>query len=384
MTNLGKRLASPKIFFFTAIWLLVILVVGTIAQKFIGLYLSQNIYFSSWFFSLDRLIHFWEMEPRSIPVPLPGGRLAMTVMFFNLTAKLVYGTKFQVARLGTFIAHFGGLMLLVGGFITAYYSKEGSMMLFEGQSSSYFDDYHKLEVALIDTSHPDHDAVTAYRNEFIKAGTSIENESFAGTITVLNSFRNIEVFNAEGGVPANFKGMAKRFSIREKALDPQSERNRAGMMVEVRGLEPAENGVYLIIQHSPVPQLLSSGGREYQLMLRNARYPLPFGIELLDFRKVLHPGTTKAKSYSSDVNVVSADFKRPVNISMNEPLRNLGYTFYQASFVEGAEEGEASVFAVVKNAGRQFPYISSLVMSAGLMLHIVLRLMKHMKKGSRI
>ncbi len=383
MNKLGRKLGSPKIFFFTAIWLLVILVVGTIAQKFIGLYQSQNLYFSSWYIPLDRLLFFWTNDAPSIPMPMPGGRLAMAVMFINLSAKLTFGTKLELARLGTFIAHAGGLMLLIGGFITAYYSKEGSVMLYEGEQAAYFDDYHKLELALIDTSPADHDAVTAFRNEYVRPGAVIEDEGFPGTIEVLSYFRNVDVYKLEGEVPADYKGMAQRFSIQGTDLNPQSERNRAGMSLRVSGLDDVENGVYILLQHMQVPQLLSAAGRTYQLDLRNARYPLPFGIELLDFKKVLYPGTTKAKSYSSDVNVVSGDLKRQVSISMNEPLRNLGYTFYQASFVEG-NEGEASVFAVVQNAGRQFPYISSLIMSFGLMLHIFLRLMKHIKKGSRV
>ena len=58
---------------------------------------------------------------------------------------------------------------------------------------------------------------------------------------------------------------------------------------------------------------------------------------------------------------------------MNQPLRYKGYTFYQSSFFESSE-GEMTVLAAVKNYGRLFPYISSIVMCFGLMVHLVLRL----------
>ncbi|MCH6255049.1 cytochrome c biogenesis protein ResB [Puniceicoccaceae bacterium K14] len=370
MNKLGKQLASPKIFFFTAIWLLIILVKGTLAQKDIGLYQSQEYYFSSWFIMVGGLL------------PLPGGRLAMAVMFINLLSKLLFSSKFSVARIGTHIAHFGGLLLLVGGFITAYYSKEGSMMLYEGDKSAFFDDYHELEIAIIDTSNPAFDEVTAFRNEYIDTGAVISDPSFPGTIKVVEYHRNADLYRLDSAVPSEFKGMAQRFYVRGKPLDSEASRNRAAMIVEVEGLSPVEDGVYIIFQHMQVPQLLNGDGRTFELSLRNARYPLPFGIELLDFEKVMHPGTMKAKSYSSEVNVMSGELKRRVEISMNQPMRNRGYTFYQASFVEGQVK-EASVFAVVKNAGRQFPYWSSIIMSIGLFIHIVLRVIKHVNKGEK-
>ena len=71
---------------------------------------------------------------------------------------------------------------------------------------------------------------------------------------------------------------------------------------------------------------------------------------------------------------------RRVMISMNQPLRNREYTFYQASFVDA--EREASVLAVVRNAGRNYPYISSVVMCIGLLIHIFLRLPKLVRRVS--
>jgi hypothetical protein len=63
---------------------------------------------------------------------------------------------------------------------------------------------------------------------------------------------------------------------------------------------------------------------------------------------------------------------------MNEPLRYSGYTFFQASFIEGLDK-EATVLAVVKNYGRLFPYISSIIMSVGLLLHLLINLPKMIK-----
>ena len=75
---------------------------------------------------------------------------------------------------------------------------------------------------------------------------------------------------------------------------------------------------------------------------------------MIDFKKVMHPGTNVAKSFSSEVNLVEKEIPRRVMIQMNEPLRHLDYTFFQASFIEELT-GESTVLAVVKNYGRLFP-----------------------------
>ena len=70
--NIIKKIGSPKIFVFTVIWLMVLVFVGTIVQKNIGLYAAQQQYFSSWFKFLG-------------PFPLPSGKLTMLLMFLNLS-----------------------------------------------------------------------------------------------------------------------------------------------------------------------------------------------------------------------------------------------------------------------------------------------------------
>ena len=62
---------------------------------------------------------------------------------------------------------------------------------------------------------------------------------------------------------------------------------------------------------------------------------------------------------------------------MNEPLRHKGYTFFQA-FIDDSEV-ETTVLATVKNYGRLFPYISSIIMSIGL-IHLLVMMPKMVKR----
>ena len=89
----------------------------------------------------------------------------------------------------------------------------------------------------------------------------------------------------------------------------------------------------------------------------------------------MHPGTNIAKSYSSLVNLIENNVPRKILISMNEPLRHRGYTFYQASFIEEGFK-QTTVLATVKNHGRLFPYISTIIMCIGILYHMLFMIFK--------
>ena len=55
-TDIIRIISNPKIFVFTIIWLMVLVLVGTVEQKDIGLFAAQNKYFYStiiWFYAFN-------------------------------------------------------------------------------------------------------------------------------------------------------------------------------------------------------------------------------------------------------------------------------------------------------------------------------------------
>lgn len=93
---------------------------------------------------------------------------------------------------------------------------------------------------------------------------------------------------------------------------------------------------------------------------------LPFSIYLEKFTIGNDPGTTKAASYQSDVIVKDIETKKAL-ISMNEPLKWGGYTFYQASY-QLDEERPLSILAVNKDPGRFIKYLGCLIMVLGILV----------------
>lgn len=96
---------------------------------------------------------------------------------------------------------------------------------------------------------------------------------------------------------------------------------------------------------------------------RNLQIDLGFPIKLEKFEVGHYEGTKRAASYQSEVSVPGIGRQL---ISMNEPLKHNGYTFYQASF-EQDETGKptASILSVNRDPGRFLKYLGSLLIVLG-------------------
>jgi len=355
-----KASYSPKLFFFCLIWLCVLLFWGTVAQKYIGLYQAQEKFFSSMLVWLG-------------PFPIPGGRITLIVISINLFCKLAFNSPLRKQNIGIIITHMGALCLLFGGFLTAFYANEGNMVIDEGSKASFYQDYHILEIALIDVSNPDYDDVLSFSGSKVEVGNVLKDTRNSLSMEILEYHKNMNVQPITADVPEHYRTTARRFKMQAAPRDVQEEMNQSGVMLSISGLDAEQNGTYLIYEFMQVPQTLMIEGKKHYLVLRHKRYPLAFEIECLDFEKQEHPGTRMARSYQSVVNVIRNDTSRKVVISMNEPLRTDGYTFYQSSFSQ-VDGMETTVLAVVKNVGRLFPYISSIIMCIGILIHLLIKL----------
>ena len=105
----------------------------------------------------------------------------------------------------------------------------------------------------------------------------------------------------------------------------------------------------------------------YVLTYLNQAQPLDFSLKLLDFKITNYQGSKKAKSYESQVEMEDGT---QILISMNEPLKYRGWTFYQSSFIEPKESGDpyVSVLSVNRDPGRMLKHIGSALIVFGIIL----------------
>ncbi len=347
-------LAGPRVVFYALPWLLVLLTLGTLSQRYIGLYHSEKLFFGSFILWLGF-------------VPLPGAYATLCFLSAGLTAKLVLKSPMRRRTLGTVITHASVLMLLLGGLVSALTREEGYITIFPQEVVSFVSDYHEREVTVIKdgkeyqvipyTALQEQDKLPLKDAPFT---VNIKQKCYPCTAEPL------------GEADLGAYGMAAAMELKDAQPGPDDALNRAGAMVEIVGVSKEQAGRYIIFESLAEPPVIKAGGSEYKLLMRAAKRSLPFSVQLIGFEQENHPGTVMAREYRSGIQIKDGELQWKETVSMNQPMRYRGYTIYQSSFVDDGEK-KASVLAVVKNAGWVFPYISVTLLSIGLLLHLFMR-----------
>jgi len=349
-------LASPAAVFFLLPWLMILLTLGTVAQKEVGIFAAQKLFFSSWILWLG-------------PVPLPGAYLTLGALTLCLLVKFLFDSPWRTERAGTVISHLGVLVLLIGGLITAVSQTEGFLLMKEGGTGQSISDYHARVLDVRKDDKP----FAAIPFAMLKEGQKVDAAALPFTVKVETVCRNCRPAPVKD--TADRKGLARQMSLFPAPLEKEDETNLAGAAFTVTGLPDAQDGQYVTLEEIPLKPTVTMDGHSYSFHMEREQRPLPFSVKLVKFTRDMHPGTDIARGFSSAVIVHDQGIDWPYTIRMNEPLRYKGYTFYQASFSE-RPDGEYSILSVVRNKGRIFPYVASFLIFTGLMLHVLLRLMR--------
>jgi hypothetical protein len=252
-------------------------------------------------------------------------------------------------------------MLLLGGFLTAHYSQEGYMDIPENNTINYFSDYYKTELVINNDKNNNEQIFT---QDHLKPNQLLNNNlPFVLKIT----------------------DYCKHCELKNNTLSPlptpkDNEQPNIILGIEIQDRQNITDTIYLIHDDHNKPYKYFNNNNYYYFYFRHQRTYLPFSIKLNKFTEALHPGTNIAKEYSSDVTLL--DKNNNINwrgtISMNQPLRYKGYTFYQSSFYKTNNQ-YTTVLASVYNIGQNFPYIASILLCIGILLHLLQRLPKLFK-----
>lgn len=355
LKKIAVRLSRTDILFWTLPFLMVLLTVGTIAQKYIGLYASLHLYFASFITFIG-------------PIPFPGGFTLMGILFINMLMKFLLFSEWSWHRAGTILIHLGVLVLIVGGGITALTQQEGFLVIRQGDQSRVVEDYHQRLFRISKNDEP----ILTVPHQSLTEGTHITVPSTKLDVTIdqycLHCRVGLRAPNEKDGWHAPGSSM-QLFDSRPL---PEHEQNMTGVEFTLSGATPDQDGKYLTFDKFPKPPQIKIGNDVYKFEIVREARELPFDVKLLSFKQTLHPGTEMAKAYQSDVMVIDGKDQWKTRIEMNEPLRYKGYTIYQSSF-DLSGDVPYTVLNVVKNKGQFFPYIATLIMIAGLVLHMILR-----------
>ena len=348
-----------ELFFFSLLWLIFLLIAGTIAQKYLGLYLAQQKYFSSYVIWIANII------------PVPGGYSTMLLISLSLVIKIFYD-KWELQNLGTIIIHIGVLLLLIGGFVTMKFSKEGNMLIKEGESSNYINDYHKLELVINDISAQNYQHIIKLDESYLRPGNIIKLDNLNANMTIKKFYRNSKIIYNESNkdiTKLTSYDMSQLFELKKVTPAKIEEQNNSGIEIMVNNENNSKE--YNIFELMPIAQYIKIGKKYYHVQLRHIQTTLPFTLKLIDFKKQNYAGTNKAQNYQSDIIVEDNNVNWYSTIKMNKPLRYKGYSFYQSSFIEDSYQNTSTILAVVQNEGRLYPYIATIIICLGLLMHLI-------------
>ncbi len=355
--RLAALLGSAEVTTVGLVFLMILTFWGTLYQVEHGLYLAKDRFFDSWIVWIGGFI------------PFPGTQLVLAALAVNL---VVYIGRLVAQRhmpFGLLLTHLGLLMLLLGGAVTRLFATESQLTLQEGETGSASASYQHWELAVWSKDGPLRE-VMAYSADDLKPGDVRRFDDAGLTIEIEDYHRNARAFQStapQTNPPLSRLGVT---SLRPARLAKEPGENIAGAILTIRpdGSDPVRA---ILFGEDETPRTFRHNDTDWHVALRRAREPLPFIVRLIDFRREMHPGTEIARHFSSLVAVNADGVERNLVISMNKPLRDRGFTLYQASYREDPDGTQWSTFAVTHNFGRLIPYISTGVIVAGLAWHFV-------------
>jgi hypothetical protein len=327
---------------------------------------------------------FWSPGGANWKVPVyPGGYLIGGVLVLNLIVSYARRYPFKLKNCGLLLIHGGLVLLLVGQLFTDLLSVESAMRMERGETKNYSEDFHAIELVVIDTSDPDRDRVVAVPGTRLREDTQVDLPATPFALRVNRLWVNADILNASahGALPTGSTQGAGvgRYVLPLPPTYKLNERNMPAATVEL-----SHNGRPVgswLVSSLLLPQPLEHDGRSYQIALRSKRHYKPFSLTLLDLRHDVYQGTTKARNFSSRVRIqhTRTGEDREALIYMNNPLRYSGLTFYQYQM---ATDGpvHASTLQVVRNPGWITPYLACLLVGLGMTTHFLIHLLAFLKR----
>jgi hypothetical protein len=353
---------------------------GTLAQVHWGIHQVQARYFQS-------LFVYWSPSGASWKIPiLPGGYLLGAVLFVNLLA--AHATRFQFSKkkAGIILLHLGVILLLIGQLLTGLFARETQMRIDEGQTLGYSEAPREVELAVIDTTNPNYDQVVAIPEAVLARGGTIQNPTLPFTIRIQQFMPNSRLAMrsqapqappspATAGFGKNMVAAPVPRTVRD------DERDLSSAFIELDGTM-GSLGTWLVSNAIAEPQSFALDGHNYSLVMRQRRFYKQFAITLLDFTHDTYAGTDIPKNFSSRIRLTDLERNenREVLISMNDPLRYRGFTFYQSGF---DNNDKTSILQVVKNPAMLLPYIACGLVALGLLMQFSMHLFGFVKKQNR-
>ncbi|MEX0654273.1 MAG: cytochrome c biogenesis protein ResB [Phycisphaeraceae bacterium] len=361
---------------------------GTLAQVHGGIWDVMAGYFRTPIAWIELQL-FVPKQLATVPgvVPFPGGYLLGGLLIVNLLAAHAVRFKLSAKRAGIIVLHLGVIVLLVGEFVTGLLADEGLMTIDEGSHASFVEDIREAELVVMDRSDAEVDDVVAVPESMLTTpGRTVRHDALPFDITVEQWLPNSRLFNVPPGTPTRATlGAGLQLDVREQPPATGVEGNTidwpTAYITLHRGGRPLGTWLVSTFIQNPM-QPVTVDGRTYHIALRFKRTYKPYTLHLLEFRHDRFVGTQTPRNFSSRIRLVdpTQNEDREAVISMNNPLRYDGATFYQSAYKEG---DVGTVLQVVRNPGWLLPYVACSLVALGMLIHFGMHLVRFVGRAVR-
>ncbi|MEY4190139.1 MAG: Cytochrome c biosis protein Ccs1 [Planctomycetota bacterium] len=258
------------------------------------------------------------------------------------------------------------------------------------ETSGFLGKINGPELAFSDLSNPKSEKVVVIPNHLIRNKGKLSDPALPFDIEVLEYMNNSSISEntSQGNLATKGDGMSVVAISKPEVSGTSSDQKIDLPSAYIRLIDKKsgqENGVYLasvwlsLSSTKPTQEVTTSEGQKLQMALRMKRSYKPFQMELIEFKHERYLGTNTPKNFSSKVKLVdpARNDSFETLISMNNPLRYEGETFYQSGFLPG---DKGTILQVVRNPGWLLPYLSCAMVSFGMLIHFGMHLNQFMKK----
>ena len=425
MKTILKPIASLRLTVILLILTMILILVGTSAQKETGIWEVQHWYFHSFIcgIQLKHLLPLWDWWWRHPPqvhlhlpdridhrpidgIPFPGGYTLIILLLSNLLAAHAVRFKVSWKRVGIIMIHVGLILLLVSEVVTSLIAVKAQMPLADGESARFVSDIREVELAVVDTTPADHDTAVVIAQPRVAQGGTIHDLRLPFDLRIDDFYANSLVLGPmqarQMGLepdPRVNSGTNTRLVIQKKepfsGVGDEAEKDNMPAAIVTPVLDGKPLGTYLLsstptgmgterAQAVALPDA-SASPRRYVLQLRFKRIYKPYTIKLLKFTHENYLGTDLPRNFASRVELIDPanGVDREVVISMNHPLRYGIDTLYQAKTTGMSDGGEGTVLQVVRNPNWLLPYLAVIVGGLGLVIHFGMTLNNFLHKRAK-
>ncbi|MBN8419974.1 MAG: cytochrome c biogenesis protein ResB [Verrucomicrobia bacterium] len=384
------------------VMLLLLTFLGTLEQAEHGLVASQARYFESAF--IDRIDigacwralafdGYWDIGNVSLPLYIvPGGYTLMAVLFVNLLFGGIMRIRKSPKTIGVIISHFAILFMIAAGAVTHHFAKEGNLNLREGQTADEFLSFHDRVIEIEKVQKGDKGKRTVlvideskYRDLTAGKGRTFTSESLPFDLMITGWKKNAQPKrDKEGSRTDSVDGyfIQEMPQLDESGAAMADEQLASACVAIAKMKKGDEKQTGILWEFAAAPWTVTVGEDKYLISLVHRSYKLPFAVRLDQTEEEKHPGTQRARRFTSKVTKLEDGREEKRVITMNEPVRSEGYAVFQSTFSSGEQEGsgvKSSGFMIVENPADHWPLISCIIVAEGLLLHFLMMLARFLK-----